>query len=480
MAISINHGTRVIFVPREDMVLIQSVPTEIRQLDLNSFRLALKDLEDSEEGMAHPTTHNHVAPISVGGVTLARVVELINEHTVTFEDGQYAVNLTGANSNVADKVNVNQVSVRSANSAGLIQQDQLDSLKYQVESIFTSHQGFGQSFYVATNGSDNNSGTSSSSPKCTIAAAYALCVAGRGDVIFLLTPDVSVGVFAENVVMDKEDTHIRGAGRGVMIQPASGVGVSILADNCELAGLRVASSVGSTHDNIQIYGKFPKLRGLYVVGADTGGATPVGSGHGVHFLAGEYGVFEDVVVEKCAGSGVKFTDIGHANGAPREVTFRRSKIYYNRRYGIEFTGASANSTRLNWIDTDNAITHNSLGGVYAGPNTQRNVIRSTNYIKDNASYPSGAGGDQYEIIDEGATDFMVEPMPLTMSQAVWGHALEGLTAEEMLRVMLAALAGKRAGLGTATEQYMAQDGVTPRITLTPDASGNGTPVINGG
>ena len=53
-------------------------------------------------------------------MTLARTVEIINGYTVTFEDGQYAVNLVGANSNVGDVVNVNQVSVRSANSAGLV------------------------------------------------------------------------------------------------------------------------------------------------------------------------------------------------------------------------------------------------------------------------------------------------------------------------------------------------------------------------
>jgi hypothetical protein len=41
--------------------------------------------------------------------------------------------------------------------------------------------------------------------------------------------------------------------------------------------------------------------------------------------------------------------------------------------------------------------------------------------------------------------------------AVWESVLEGaLTAEQMQRVMLAALAGKRSGLGTAVEEYMAQ------------------------
>ena len=119
MAISIDWGTKVISIPRADMTLIQSVPTEIRQLNLDTFRLALRNLEDSDDGMAFERTHKHNTSVTVGGVTLARVIEMINGYSVTFEDGQYAVNLVGANSNVGDVVNVNQVSVRSANSAGL-------------------------------------------------------------------------------------------------------------------------------------------------------------------------------------------------------------------------------------------------------------------------------------------------------------------------------------------------------------------------
>ena len=81
------------------------------------------------------------------------------------------------------------------------------------------------------------------------------------------------------------------------------------------------------------------------------------------------------------------------------------------------------------------------------------------------TYTSGSGVTAQDKID--------------IVSGVWSKAVEGLTAEETMRVMLAALAGKRQGLGTATEKYMAQDGVTPRITLTPDAAGNGTPTING-
>ncbi len=119
MAISVDWPNKIINIPRNDLILLQSIPTEIRELDMNSFRLSLKDLEDDSEGISWLDTHRHVAPISVGGVTLARVVEIINGYTVTFEDGQYAVNLKGANTNLADVTNVNQVSVRSSNSAGL-------------------------------------------------------------------------------------------------------------------------------------------------------------------------------------------------------------------------------------------------------------------------------------------------------------------------------------------------------------------------
>lgn len=127
MAITINWVTKVISIPKVDTTLIQSSPIEIRELNLDAFRLTLKDLEDGEAGMTFLHTHNHNPPVSVGGVTLARVVELINDYTVTFENGNYAVNLVGANSNVADKLNLNSVSVRASNSAGLVNVRELET-----------------------------------------------------------------------------------------------------------------------------------------------------------------------------------------------------------------------------------------------------------------------------------------------------------------------------------------------------------------
>lgn len=131
MATSVNWITGVITVQRADMALIQTLPTEIRQLDLNSFHLELRDLEDDVDGRPWTRTHTHNTTVVVGGVSLARVIEILEPYTITFEDGQYAVNLVGANSNVGDRINVNQVSVRSANSAGLVDLEILISSAYQ-------------------------------------------------------------------------------------------------------------------------------------------------------------------------------------------------------------------------------------------------------------------------------------------------------------------------------------------------------------
>ena len=118
--ISIDWATKIISVPKAYLTLIQASPTEIRELPLNQFRLDLKALEAAVEGMAYLVTHRHNTEVTLGGIVYARTIEIINGYTVTFEDGNYAVNLTGANSNVGDVVNLNQVSVRSQNAAGLI------------------------------------------------------------------------------------------------------------------------------------------------------------------------------------------------------------------------------------------------------------------------------------------------------------------------------------------------------------------------
>jgi len=117
MSIQITWSNGIIYVPQSFLTLVSGTTYT---LDLDVFRLALKNLEDDAEGMPWPRTHNHNTEVVLAGITFARSVEIINGYTVVFEDGQYGVNCTGANSNLGDVLIRNQVSVSTANSAGLV------------------------------------------------------------------------------------------------------------------------------------------------------------------------------------------------------------------------------------------------------------------------------------------------------------------------------------------------------------------------
>lgn len=74
------------------------------------------------------------------------------------------------------------------------------------------------------------------------------------------------------------------------------------------------------------------------------------------------------------------------------------------------------------------------------------------------------------------------PTAAEIAAASWNRPLEdGVTAEQMLRIMFAALVGVTDGVGTSNEKYMALDGTTPRIDATFDANNNRTIItLDGG
>lgn len=121
MAISIDYTTRVISIPKADLTLVQSAPVEVYELDIDAFRLELKDIEDNIGGISFVDTHFSSTAVTAKGAVVARVFEIINGYTVTFEDGAYTVNLVGASTNIAEVTNLNQVQVRGTSSTALAQ-----------------------------------------------------------------------------------------------------------------------------------------------------------------------------------------------------------------------------------------------------------------------------------------------------------------------------------------------------------------------
>jgi hypothetical protein len=130
MAVTIDYTTYIIFVPKTDTQFVSINPNtglEIRQLDVSAFAKILADIQDNNTDVWASTAFEYTSPKDVGGILLAPVILILSPYTITFEDGQYAVNLIGGNTNLQDFVNVNQVSIRPNNSVGATFNDAINS-----------------------------------------------------------------------------------------------------------------------------------------------------------------------------------------------------------------------------------------------------------------------------------------------------------------------------------------------------------------
>tara|TARA_R110000822_G_scaffold242061_1_gene371275 strand:- start:2091 stop:3893 length:1803 start_codon:yes stop_codon:yes gene_type:complete len=132
--ITINYSTNIINVPKAYTLFISTDPQtglEVRAMDIVQFGKDLYDVQDNIDGMWAPTAFEYTAPKNVGGVSLAPVLLILEPYRITFEDGQYAINLTGGNTNLQDFVTVNQVSIRPNNSVGLTFSKQVEDSAFQ-------------------------------------------------------------------------------------------------------------------------------------------------------------------------------------------------------------------------------------------------------------------------------------------------------------------------------------------------------------
>lgn len=131
--ITIDYSTFIINVPKAYTQLVSIDPTtglEVRAMDIVQFGKDLYDVQDNVDGMWASTAYEYTAPKDVGGVQLAPVLLILEPYRITFEDGQYAVNLTNGNTNIQDFVTVNQVSIRPNNSAGQTFSDSINSQSF--------------------------------------------------------------------------------------------------------------------------------------------------------------------------------------------------------------------------------------------------------------------------------------------------------------------------------------------------------------
>ena len=120
MAITVDWLTKIVSVPQADITFVSGT---LYELDTDWFRLQLKAIEASEEGIPFDDIHLHNTSVTVAGTTFFRTIEIINGYSIQFTpDSQWSVRLAGSNNNIFDVENgilvQNQVQVIAQNSAG--------------------------------------------------------------------------------------------------------------------------------------------------------------------------------------------------------------------------------------------------------------------------------------------------------------------------------------------------------------------------
>lgn len=121
MAITVDYITYVISVPQADLTFDSGT---LYRMDTNAFRLSLKSIEASEEGIILQDTNIHNTEVVVAGITYARSFSILPPYSTEFENLQYTCLLEGSNNNVWDVASgflvQNQAQIIPSNSAGLI------------------------------------------------------------------------------------------------------------------------------------------------------------------------------------------------------------------------------------------------------------------------------------------------------------------------------------------------------------------------
>lgn len=465
--ISIDPATHVITIPQADLT---SLGGANYQLDTNAFRIALKDWEDSDAGIYQPQTHNHNTTVTIGGIQYARMIEILAPYTVTFQSTgtPYKVFLVNSNNNILDVTNLNDVSVASNNSGGLIGLREIgaaaETSKRLIEGLRPHHKGYGTTWYWdPSNGSDTNDGQTPFTGILTFTEVHGRVRDYGHDVILVVPKGISSTIIYEPMVITKNYVFIRGMGYNAHVHPNTttpgGNLIEISGNGVEISGMHI--------------------EGINVLAPNCNGVVVTGS----HVL------LQDLTIEECTGHGITVTaGIGHDDRSHinrcNMLNNGKSGLQYNQgnhlevmdsefegnvEHGIDCTGAG--------VTTDLLLHHCNFlrNGGYGLRIGNTNVSGTT--IESECEFAFNTLGD---YLDNGSnTIFQELTANIEIANSVWAKVLDTLSAEEIMRITLAALAGKRQGLGTATEQYMGQDGVTPRITLTPDVNGNGTPIVNG-
>jgi hypothetical protein len=131
MAYSVDWIARVVTIPVADLIY---VAVGSYQLSMVAFHKEARRLEwEFDEGLWFPQILDRGNSRTLAGVPYAPFDEIINGYTVTFDPTAARVSVVGSNNNIFDVMNINGVSVATANSAGLTDVEVSRLLSYKDE-----------------------------------------------------------------------------------------------------------------------------------------------------------------------------------------------------------------------------------------------------------------------------------------------------------------------------------------------------------
>jgi len=421
MAVTADWPNHIFHVPRADMTLIQSTPTEIRECNINWLRLQIMALEDDAVAMTFPTVFRHFPEVTLGSLTFAKVIEMLAPYTITFEDGQYAVNLTGANSNFGDRVNVNQVSVRSQNSAGMTSSAAMEFSSFSGAVWVNIHSSTVGTLYPAgsamapVNNLTDAKLIAEERGIMTIKIMSSMTIADvdfRGYTITAINPMNTLLTIDPSAELDDAVIH------GVSITGT--LDNQVMLERCFISGLEYFNGLvyncSMDHNPVKIRGT--SLASFY----DCKGDSPL----------------DQLIEFDCDGSSAPLT-IRNFSGCAK-ITHRNVDATSCINFSGELVLDATCTTGQFDVSGNGDLTDNTTGDAFV--------------IKRKLTHPD-------EIADR-----------------VWNYLIEaGISAEEVMRIQAAALAGKASGAGTGTMRFKGLDGATDRIVSTVDGTGNRTAVV---
>lgn len=301
---------------------------------------------------------------------------------------------------------VNVATIAQASSATFSEAQSNKQLQFAIESNAARTPGYkatGDVYYVdPVEGDDLNDGLlparptagSLRGPKQTLAAAYALTESAKHDVIYLIQNQAGADtIITENIVIDKDDVHIRGQGKGLIIRASDGnaptiqiTGIHVSLRDFRVQGLAGGSAVAC----IECVGSEPSLDNINVENGDS---------HGVllRSTADHYDI-RDCIIHDNAGTGIRI------EAAP-DGAIHRGRVH-DCNLGIHLQGTAEGHA----IVDGTFIYDNTLKGIRIDAGFSESFITARTIFSDNGSGQTGGSTPEHDIENnEPTTTVIVKP-----------------------------------------------------------------------